>query len=172
MTPNDAQIDLLLRRHARKGGSLAALDDATAALHLDADELSVFAEGALPQAARARYVSHLADCDQCRKLATQLTMAAGTTIPSRVESDAAIVATVSLWQSFRRLFAPASLRYAAFALVAIAALGITFVVWRRQQENRLVAENTPSATSVGSAVKPSDQSKPAPNPVSSTPQSA
>ena len=31
----------------------------------------------LPGAARQQFVSHLADCDDCRKIATQLAMAAG-----------------------------------------------------------------------------------------------
>ena len=44
------------RRGAHAGARVRALD---------ADELSAFAEGALPVAARAAYVSHLADCDEC-----------------------------------------------------------------------------------------------------------
>ena len=53
------EMDLLLRRLGRR-------DDATVANtvgdHLDADELSAFAENALPIPARARYTAHLAEC--------------------------------------------------------------------------------------------------------------
>jgi len=60
MSFEDPQIDVLLRRHAERAGSKAAIE------HLDADELNAFAERSLPVAARSRFVSHLADCDDCR----------------------------------------------------------------------------------------------------------
>src|SRR5438128_4352945 len=84
MTPNDAQIDVLLRRYSQKAESTSASELAgpmpNIEGHLDADELNAFAEGALSSVARARYVSHLADCDHCRQLATQLTLAAGRSV--------------------------------------------------------------------------------------------
>jgi Putative zinc-finger len=155
MTPNDAQMDLLLRRHSRKGNGVPVPNSGSASSHLDADELSAFAEGALPPAARARYVSHLADCDQCRKLAAQLTMAAGAHL--RAVTDDAIVGKISVWQSLRNLFAPASLRYAAFAAIAIAVVGIGFLALRQNQNRNLVAESSPATSSAGSAVKAPDQ---------------
>ena len=105
MTPNDAQIDLLLRRLSRKAGESPASEVGShKELHLDVDELNAFAEGALPAAARARYVSHLADCNNCRKLATQLTMAAGRTVEARSEATDVVGERSSLWQSIGRLF--------------------------------------------------------------------
>jgi len=74
MTPEDAQIDILLRRYARR----AERDLGTQ--HLDADELNAFAEGAVPAEARSRYTSHLADCSHCRQLVSQLAMASGAAI--------------------------------------------------------------------------------------------
>jgi hypothetical protein len=43
-------------------------------------------------------------------------------------------ATESWWQKIGPLFAPARLRYAAFAAVLIAVVGIGFAVWRRSHE--------------------------------------
>src|SRR6516164_4698076 len=84
MKANDRQIEALLRRHARrsKAASAAGVAQAQASPalpHLDADELNALAVGALSEAARARYSAHLADCDRCRALIIQLTLAAGTT---------------------------------------------------------------------------------------------
>ena len=166
MTPNDAQIDLLLRRYSQKTGESAqnaALPEVerSVALHLDADELNAFAEGSLPSAARARFVSHLADCDQCRRLATQVTMAAGRTVAARAEATETIAGRVSLWQNLRNLFAGRNLRYAAFALVVIAAAGITFIALRPGLESRpesaLIAGNTETAPAPGTAIKPPDE---------------
>src|SRR6266850_17204 len=74
MQPEDSQIDALLKRYGREAGSGAPAE------HLDADELNAFAEGAAPASARSRYVSHLAECYDCRQLATQLSIAAGATV--------------------------------------------------------------------------------------------
>src|SRR5450759_3032863 len=74
MTSNDAQIDVLLRRYAGQSQRDAATE------HLDADEFNAFAEGSLPEAARARYVSHLADCDDCRKVVSQLAISSGAVV--------------------------------------------------------------------------------------------
>ena len=135
MTPNDVQIDVLMRRYARSVGG------ASSAEHLDADELSAFAEGSLPPSARARYVSHLADCDGCRQLVSQLAISAGAlAITEPVTAPAG--ARVSWKQRLAELFAPRTLRYAAFAMVLIAAVGVIFLVTRRPARNdALVAQN-------------------------------
>ena len=134
MTPNDAEIDVLMRRFAGNARSDAMPE------HLDADELNAFAEGALPPAARMRYVSHLADCDNCRKLASQLAMSAGAV--AKAEPIGSIKPEPISWsQRLAALFAPRTLRYAAFAVVLIAAAGVVFLVARRPNETSLVARN-------------------------------
>src|SRR5229473_1069952 len=70
MQPEDSQIDVLLKRYGGHAPAGAPAD------HLDADELNAFAEGAAPATARSRYVSHLAECRDCRTLATQLSITA------------------------------------------------------------------------------------------------
>ena len=135
MTPNDVQIDVLMRRHGNHAGTEAAPD------HLDADELSAFAEGALPPAARARYVSHLAACDNCRQMVSQLAISAG--VVAKAEPAEATESERASWpQRLATFFAPRTLRYAAFAVVLIATAGVVFLVARRQANNStLVARN-------------------------------
>jgi hypothetical protein len=144
MTPNDSQMDVLLRRFAKVASDVKTTD------HLDADELNAFAEGALPVAVRSRYVSHLADCDDCRRAVTELATASG-----RIAEIAVPItepaATESWWKRIGPLFAPARLRYAAFAAVLVAVVGIGFAVWRRShgpsspllaRNNQTTAEDT------------------------------
>jgi hypothetical protein len=147
MTPNDVQIDVLMRRYAKHTGGVASPE------HLDVDELSAFAEGALPPAARARYVSHLADCDNCGQLVSQLAMSAGTTITQPAGATAG--ERISWSQKLSALFAPRTLRYAAFAVVLIAATGVVFLVSRRPADNSaLLARNSPKNQTAAEAVKP------------------
>src|SRR6266850_5000739 len=111
MQPEDSQIDALLKRYGREAGSGAPAE------HLDADELNAFAEGAAPSSARSRYVSHLAECYDCRQLATQLSIAAGATVIAG--AGAIETADGSLWQKLTSFFAPPVLRYGAFAAVLV-----------------------------------------------------
>jgi hypothetical protein len=157
MTPNDVQIDVLMRRHAKHSSGEAPPE------HLDADELNAFAEGALPPAARARYVSHLAGCDNCRRLVSQLAMSAGAV--TKAEPVASTETERAPWsQRLATFFAPRTLRYAAFAVVLIAAAGVVFLMARRPANNSaLVAKNEQVNPPAATAVKPADQVAPQPN---------
>ena len=154
MTPNDAQIDVLLRRLAGRAQS----DHATE--HLDADELNAFAEGSLPAAARSRYVSHLADCDDCRKLASQLAITSGAVVAAEA-SSVAYPQRDSWWKRLSGFFTPLTLRYAAFAVVLVTVLGGVFLITRRQRETNFVAQNESANQTQVSAVKPADSAPPA-----------
>lgn len=63
----DKEIDSLLRQ-ARPETAVSKNLNA----HLDADELSLFAENALTQKARMRATEHLADCAKCRKILSNI----------------------------------------------------------------------------------------------------
>src|SRR5882672_11366531 len=89
MTSNDAQIDVLLRRYAGQSQSNSATG------HLDADELNAFAEGSLPEGARARYVSHLVDCDNCREIVSQLAIGSGAAFAMALITVAGVVFLVT-----------------------------------------------------------------------------
>ena len=131
------EMDLLLRRLGRRDDTAVPED------HLDADELSAYAENALPAAARARYTAHLAECSRCRSLVAQLASSAG--VLATTES-----ATAPEPSGFRKLlaslFTPMVLRYAAPALGLIVVAAIGFVVLRRNQAGEYVARNTASDT--------------------------
>src|SRR6266446_5592338 len=137
MKSNDAQIDVLLRRYAKHSSGEAPPD------HLDADELTAFAEGSLPPAARASYVSHLAECDNCRQLVSQIAMTAG--VAAKAERAESTEAERASWpQRLAAFFAPRTLRYAAFAFVLMAAAAVVFLVARRPANNSaLVATSEP-----------------------------
>jgi hypothetical protein len=133
MTPNDAEMDVLLRRFAKVASGVKTTD------HLDADELNAFAEGALPAAVRSHYVSHLADCDDCRRVVTELAAASGSVEKVAVPASQA-TATKSWREKIAPLFAPARLRYAAFAAVLVAAVSIGFAVWRKSHQPPAASE--------------------------------
>ena len=103
MTSNDAQIDVLLRRYAGQSPTNSATE------HLDADELNAFAEGSLPAGARARYVSHLLDCDNCRQIVSQLAISSGAVVAA--EAIPAIGRSgYSWWKRLSGFFSPMTLR--------------------------------------------------------------
>jgi hypothetical protein len=128
------EIDLLLRRLGRRDGAPLSEVDGQ---HLDADELNSYVANALPQAARARYTEHLADCGSCRKLVAQLSASEGAiTAPQTVA-----VSEPSGWKKFLAgLFSPMVLRYAVPALGVIVIMVVGFVVLRRERASDFVAE--------------------------------
>lgn len=117
------EMNLLLRRLGRQRDPSASGD------HLDADELSSYAENVLPAGARARYTEHLAECARCRDLVVQLSSAAG--VVAAAESSRA-PAPSGLRKFLASLFSPMVLRYAAPALGLIMVAVIGVVVLRRQ----------------------------------------
>ena len=60
----DKEMDALLRQAARSGEFVSTNPQS----HLDADEISAFAENALPEKTRSVYIKHFADCDRCRTI--------------------------------------------------------------------------------------------------------
>lgn len=127
------EMDLLLRRLGRRDDAVVPED------HLDADELSAYAENALPAAARARYTVHLAECSRCRSLVVQLSSSAGVV----AATDSAAVREPSGFRKFlASLFTPMVLRYAAPALGLIVVAVIGFVVLRSNQPGQYEARNT------------------------------
>ena len=126
------EMDLLLRRLGRRDDAVVPED------HLDADELSAYAENALPATARARYTVHLAECSRCRSLVVQLSSSAGVV----AATDSTAVPEPSGFRKFlASLFTPMVLRYAAPALGLILVAAIGFVVLRSNQPGQYVARN-------------------------------
>jgi hypothetical protein len=133
----DKEIDSLLRRGARMSagrGSSAAPGRARESSHLDPDELSAFAEGALPAVARTQVASHLADCDDCRGVVVRLSAAAD--VAGELEKRAATAPAIqkaSWWQTFfSALFAPSVLRYAT-PVVVLGLIGVVSFIALRER---------------------------------------
>ena len=176
---NNTEMDLLLRRHARRGGSGAQAtagrdatgSEATGAQpspHLDADEMNAYAEGALPPAAQARYMAHLADCDTCRSLVTELTLAATAAAGegSRRISSQEVSPSRPWWGAITALFAPPVLRYALPALLLFTVITLALVATRNRKQEQFVAQNeqqrpnTTVTTTNEGASQPSVQTTP------------
>src|SRR6266436_844984 len=111
------EIDALLRNLA--GGRKSANSEADSAsrefvvkgAHLDVDELSSYAERALPPSARARCTAHLADCDDCRKIVAQLSLAAGP-LTNENSAGGAPVGGLTWVQKLSALISPRLIGYA------------------------------------------------------------
>jgi hypothetical protein len=140
------EMDLLLRRLSRGASDVGADGN-----HLDADELSSYAENALPAVARARYTEHLAECASCRKLVAQLSSSVGA-----VSAAAKVSEPSTLRKFLASLFSPVVLRYAvpALGLIVVAAIGLT-VLWREQKATSLAQLREQEPRSVSTA--PSEQ---------------
>jgi hypothetical protein len=131
------ESDLLLRRLSRRHDGAVREDEQ----HLDVDELSSYAQNALPAAARARYTQHLADCSTCRKLVTELSLSTGST--AAVSAPVGTVAGAGWLKKFlASLFSPMVLRYAVPALGVLVVAVVGFVVLRQPQD-RMMAKLEP-----------------------------
>lgn len=125
------EIDLLLRRLGRRADAELRPDEN----HLDADELSSYAEDALPSAARARYTEHIADCSRCRELVVQLSSSVGL-----VNAEEAVTAPSGVKAFLASLFSPMVLRYAVPALGVLVVMLIGFAVVRRNRAPESVVQ--------------------------------
>ena len=159
----DRQFDSLLREHARRaasagreGGARAPVRDGrsterdvtAAAAHLDADELSAFAENALPASARARHTAHLAECGDCRRLVSQIALASGVADeierrePSLAAGPTSAAAASPAWRErLASLLRPGAWRYAVplAALLVVSAAVLVLMNGRRRAELGSVA---------------------------------
>lgn len=131
------EMDLLLRRLSRRPGVPASDGDSrNDSDHLDADELSSYAENAVPAAARARYTEHLAECSRCRELVVQLSAS----VPVVAVRETVTAAELSGLRKFlASFFSPMVLRYAVPALGLIIVAAIGFVVLRSNRERESMA---------------------------------
>jgi hypothetical protein len=146
------EIDLLLRKLARheltdsaRGTRVAnAAEENEAGKHLDTDELNAYAENALPSTARVFYTEHLADCERCRKLVAELSVASGASVR---HATVEIRAPSGFRKYLSLFFSPAVLRYVvpAFAVIAVAAVAL--VILRQKPSADFVAQNQSSTSS-------------------------
>jgi len=109
----DKEIDAILRK-ARGDEVVTSFDS-----HLDADEISAFAENALPETARKNYTAHFADCTRCRKILSNVILlnSEAETLPASSAVSAEIAETKTPW--YRKFFVFPQLAYTMGALVLL-----------------------------------------------------
>ena len=142
----DKEIDSLLRQTAQ-GETVATLNPKSKiqnpkSAHLDADELSAFAENALPEKTRLNYISHLADCDRCRKILSNLieinSAAQSETVHAADAPPLAATAPEVPW--YRKFFAVPTLAYAMGALILLFAGFGVFTILQNDSRNTEVSQ--------------------------------
>lgn len=109
----DKEIDAILRK-ARENEAVFAANISEP--HLDADVLSAFAENALPEKSKKLYTAHLADCDRCRRILSNLISlnAEEEIVPVKI-AETPIIETAIPW--YRKLLFGRNLVYTMGALV-------------------------------------------------------
>lgn len=110
----DKEIDALMRGrlagHGKAGETLNA--------HLDADEISAFAENAMPEKTRALHMAHMAECDRCRRILSRLIVLNSEMAPETAAVAApAIHEAVTPW--YRKLLLFPNLAYVMGGLVLV-----------------------------------------------------
>jgi len=139
----EKEMDVLLRKWSQSETTDAAEMQSA---HLDPDELSAYAENALPPAARAKYTEHLSDCSTCRRIVVELAPITVAVEPKKETTPSAVR------EFFSRLMAPSFLRYAVPGLAAVVILAVGFIWMNRQSgdTNRelktMVAQNEAPAS--------------------------
>lgn len=114
----DKEIDALLRQDAR--GRTITISEFSAP-HIDADELAAFADNAVPQGARMLYLSHLSECDPCRKVLSSVIELNAEAVPASAVSPLAKAGSVAVpvmpW--YQKLFGVQGLAYGLGALIIL-----------------------------------------------------
>jgi hypothetical protein len=151
----DKEIDALLRKglsgRSPTGDALAA--------HLDADELSAFAENVLPAKTRAFHMAHIADCDRCRRVLSNLVMLNAEAEPLTMEATAAapvITPVVQPW--YRRLLLFPNLAYAMGGLVLVFGGLITFSLLQtaRNEQGASISQMSEQAPAARGPMAPNE----------------
>ena len=153
----DKEIDFLLRQTAQSETAFEGqipdsrfqIPDAN---HLDNDEISAFAENALPEKIRRNYVTHLADCERCRKNLSSLIVLNSEIGSENFHADKVnfIEAAAAPIPWYRKLFAVPNLAYAMGALILVfAGVGILTVLRNTDSRNAEVSQITEKQISSG-----------------------
>lgn len=154
-------MDALLRQAARSGEIVST----NAQSHLDADEISAFAENALPEKTRGVYIKHFADCDRCRTILSNTILlnseAEIETASTVVAAAPEIIETEIPW--YRKLFLMPNLAYTMGALVLVFGGIFGFLVLQNLNRGLSDVAQTSANRSAESGPNAEDETFSAPN---------
>jgi hypothetical protein len=129
----DKEIDAILRK-ARSESSAVAEGFLS---HLDADEISAFAENSLPETAKMRCTAHVADCERCRKILSNLILLNAEPASEIVHAETSAPAIP--W--YRKIFGlPNGLVYSLGALALVFGALIVFTIIQSVDKNTDVSQ--------------------------------
>ncbi|MBX7174789.1 MAG: hypothetical protein K1X72_27685 [Pyrinomonadaceae bacterium] len=139
----DKEIDAMLRDLA-KGDSFAQVLPET---HLDADEISAFAENVLPNKARLRITGHLADCSKCRRILANLAFLTSEAESEIIHEESKTIVSLPVIPWYKKLFAASNLTYAmgALALLLVGMIGL-FILQNSNRSEPMVAQADKAAS--------------------------
>ena len=179
----DKEIDAILRK-ARESEFAFLADNPQSAirnsqLHLDADEISAFAENNLPETAKQFYMAHLADCEACQKKLSSLILLNAESEIGNVHAEELVpISSAIPW--YRKLFVFPNLAYTMGALVLVFSgiIGFTLLQNLNTSKNSEVSQSserpndTKEKASEGVAILPETNSANAANVASNTNKAA
>ena len=146
----DKEIDAILRKARENEFAFAGNPKS---LHLDADEISAFAENALPEKAKGLYMAHLADCDRCRRILSNIISlnSEAENVPAFVAAEEKILVANAPW--YRRLFVFPNLAYSLGALLLIfgGLIGFTLLQSLNKSEISQMSKDAPMQSNSTSA---------------------
>ncbi|MCU0238613.1 MAG: hypothetical protein MUC29_04155 [Pyrinomonadaceae bacterium] len=126
----DKEIDAILRGVAKQPNFANSPTE-----HLDADEISMFAENVLLGDARLKAMSHLADCQRCRIILTNVVKLNSETEQEIVHTIANPIIETKQLSWFEKLFKVPNLAYTFGALTLVFAGFIGFSLLQNNQNN-------------------------------------
>lgn len=144
----DKEIDALLRRET--GGRTITISEFAGGIHLDADEITAFAEKMVPPGVRESFIEHFAACDRCRKV---LLNTAWLNAEQEQDEQASVAAPVEIavpW--YRRLLLFPNLAYVMGGLVVLFAgfIGVSVIYnsfgGRSSQVSQVEFDKVPAAS--------------------------
>ncbi len=113
----DNEIDALLREEG--GARTITISEVASSLHLDADEISAFAENAVPKATKQNYAAHFADCEGCRKTLSNVILLNSEAVTETASAVSAPALAENIVPWYRKLFLFPNLAYMLGSLVLL-----------------------------------------------------
>lgn len=132
----DKQIDTILRDLA-KGNSIAETPQKS---HLDADEISAFAENVVPAKSRLRMTQHLADCSRCRNVLAAFVSLSAEEESENIHEEVKTIAAIPPVPWYRKLFIFPQLAYTMGAFVLLLSGMVGYIVFQNSYFTADVAQ--------------------------------